>query len=138
MPGNAMNEGCHNVSPSAAPLSPCRPRSMASFMKSVHLMLGLPLFLCLLFFFSIVIFSKQPCLLVMGRKKDIFSFVISASSNVFSLISFRTHLFVYVAMQSTGRALLQHNISNKSLIFLSVFFTIQLSDLFTGIGNTMV
>lgn len=54
----------HNVLSSAALLSSCKLMSMASFMKPVHLIFGLPLFLLPSVFSSIIVFSKDPCLLM--------------------------------------------------------------------------
>ena len=47
-------------------------------------------------------------------------------------------LYVFLAVQSTHRILLQQHISNKAMFFLSAFSTVQLCYLYRVIGNVRV
>ena len=103
-------------SPTHLPSS-CRLIPMASFMKSFHLILGIPLFLFPSIFPGSLSFSKTSASHVpkVGQVSFFFSFFFSffASSDVSGLICFRTHLFVFLATQDIQRTLLQHNNSNE-------------------------
>ena len=123
----------HNILFSASLLSFCKLRPMASFMEPIHLIIGLPLSLPPSVFPSII-FSKEPCLCMVCSKWDRISFVIFAPSNVSALICSRTHLFIFLAAQGIHRALL--HLKWIILFFLSAFFTVQLSHLYTIIWNT--
>ena len=57
------------------------------------------------------------------------SFSISPSSEYSALISLKIDLFHPLAVQVTFRSLLQHHSSKASIIWHSVFFTVQLSQL---------
>lgn len=60
--------GVLSVLSSAALLSSCRLMSVVSVMESVHLIFGFPLFQPPFIFPNIIVFSKEPCLLVMCLK----------------------------------------------------------------------
>lgn len=71
-----MNDA-HNVLSSAALLSSCKLMPMASFMKPVHLIFGLPLFpLPSVFPGIVVVFSKDPCLLMVSLNLHIVKYTL--------------------------------------------------------------
>ena len=70
-------------------------------------------------------------------KEAHFNFVIFASIDVSGLICYGTHLLIFCT-QGIFRAILQHHISNKSIFFLSVFFTVHFSHPYIVIGNKRV
>ena len=59
-----------------------------------------------------------------------FSFSISLSNEYSRLISFRIDWFDLLAVQGTLKSLLQHHSSKASILWLSAFFTVQLSHLY--------
>lgn len=69
--GNTGNECCHDVLPSTARLGFCRLMPVASLIESMHLILGLPLFLPPSSFPSTTGFSRQSCLLMMCLRLDL-------------------------------------------------------------------
>ena len=62
------------------------------------------------------------------------SFSISPSNDYSGLISFRLEL---LALQGTLKSLLQHHISNASILRSSAFFTVQLSHPYMTTGKTI-
>lgn len=64
-PGDPMNEWCPQCPVLSSLLRSCRRVPLTSFMESVPLILGLPLFLLSSVFPSIIISSKEPCFLIM-------------------------------------------------------------------------
>ena len=65
-----------------------------------------------------------------------FSFSISPSSEYSGLISFRIDWFD-LAVQGTLKSLLQHHRSKESILLLSAFFMIQLSNQYMTTGKTI-
>ena len=90
--------------------------SIESLMPSNHLTLFCPLLLL-------------P-LCIWCPKYWSFSFSISLSNEYSRLISFRIDWFDLLAVQGTLKSLLQHHSSKASILWLSAFFTVQLSHLY--------
>ena len=77
---------------------------------------------------SIRVFSNESALSIRWPKYWSFSFSISPSNQSNSgLISFRIHWLDLLAVQETLKSLLQHHSSKASILWLSVFFMVQLS-----------
>ena len=123
---------------SAAPLSLCGLMPVVSVTELISFIFGLPFFLLPSAFPSLIVFSKKPCLLLTHPKWNSISVVFFASSYISGLICSRTHLVMFQVVQGVRRALLQHHISEESILFLSAFFTVQLLHLYIGIENTRV
>ena len=66
-----------------------------------------------------------------------FSFSISPSSEYPGLISFRMDWFDLLAVQGTLKSVLHHHNLKASILWLSAFFTIQLSHLYVTTGKTI-
>ena len=66
-----------------------------------------------------------------------FSFSISASNEYSGLISFRMDWLDLLAVQGTLKSLLQHHSSKASILQLSAFFTVQLSQPYMTTGKTV-
>ena len=66
-----------------------------------------------------------------------FSFSISPYSDHPGLISFRMDWLDLLAVQGTLKSLLQHHISKASVLWLSAFFTVQLSHPYMTTGKTI-
>ena len=106
--------------------SSLRLMSIKSVMPSSHLILCCPLLLppippC------IRIFSNESTLRIRWPKYWSFSFSISPSKEHPGLISFRMDWLDLLAVQGTLKSLLQHHSSKASILWCSVFFTVQLS-----------
>ena len=65
-----------------------------------------------------------------------FSLGISPSNEYSGLISFRIDWFYLLAVQGTRKSLLQHHRLKASILWHSVFFTVQLSHLYITTGKT--
>ena len=65
------------------------------------------------------------------------SFSISPSSEYSGLISFRMDWFDLLEVQGTLKSLVQHHISNASILWHSAFFTVQLSHPYMTTGKTI-
>ena len=108
-------------------------QSLLKFMSIKLMMLSNHLILyCLLLFFSSVFpsirfFSSESALYIRWPKYWNFSFSISPSNEYSGLISFRINWFDLLTVQGTLRSLLQHHILKISVLWQSVFFTVQLS-----------
>ena len=76
---------------------------------------------------SIRVFSNEPALCIRWPKYWSFSFSISPSNEHSGLISFRMDWLELLAVQGTLNSLLQHHSSKASILWLSVFFMVQLS-----------
>ena len=113
----------HNVLSSRALLSPCRLMPMASCMELAHLTLGRPPSMSPSIFPSIVVFSKEPCLLVMCLNQDSFNSVVLSPVMFQAVFPLGLTCLSFWAVQGIWRALLQHRISSES------FFLCQLSSL---------
>ena len=66
-----------------------------------------------------------------------FSFGISPSSEYSGLISLKIDWFDLLAVQGTFRSFLQHHSLKASILWHSVFFTVQLSQLYVTTGKTI-
>lgn len=96
---------------------------MAFFMESIYFLIGLSLFLLPSIFASIIVFPKEPCLLLMSRSRTV-------SALLFLLPAIFQASFApgtLLAVRGICTALLQHHISDEPIyFFLSDFFTLQL------------
>ena len=106
-------------------------------MPSDHLVLCRPLILLPSIFPSIRVFSKESVLLIRWPKDWSFSFNISPSNEYSGLISFRMDWLDLLAVQGTLKSLLQHYSSKASILWCSVFFTVQLSHPYMTTGKTI-
>ena len=86
---------------------------------------------------SIRVFSNESVLRIRWPKYWNFSFSISPSNEHSGLISFRTDWLDLLAGQGTLKSLLQHHSSKASILWCSVFFTVQLSHPFMTTGKTI-
>ena len=111
--------------------------SIESVMPSNHLILCYPLLLLPSIFPSIRVFSNEAALCIRWPKYWSFSFSISPSNVHPGLISFRMDWLDLLAVQGTLKSLLQHDSSKASVLWHSVFFTIQLSHPYTTTGKTI-
>ena len=121
----------------------CISRSLPKFMcialvmPSSHLTLWCPL-LCLPSVFpSIRDFSNVSAVHIKWPKYWSLNFSISPSKEYSGLISIKVDWFDLVAVQGTLRSLLQHHNSKASILRYSVFFTVQLSQLYMTTGKTI-
>ena len=86
---------------------------------------------------SIRVFSNESALRIRWPKDWSFSFNISPSSKHSGLIFFRMDLLGLLAVQGTLKSLLQHYSSKASILWLSVFFKVQLSHPYMTTGKTI-
>ena len=103
-----------------------------SVMPCNHLILSCPLLLLPSIFPSMRVFSNEFTIHIRWPKYWIFS--ISPSNENSGLVSFRIDWVDLLAVQGTLKSLLQHHNSKASILWLSVFFMVQLScsDITTG------
>ena len=106
-------------------------------MPSNHLILCRPLLLLPSIFPSIRVFSNESGLHIRWPKYQSFSFSISPSNEYSGLISLRTDWFDLLAVQGTLKSLLQHHSAKASILWRSVFFTVQLSHPYMTTGKTI-
>ena len=99
--------------------------SIELVMPSSHL-ICFAVLLLLSVFTSIRVFSSESAFCIRWLKYWSFSFSISPSNEYSGVISFRSNWFVLLAVQGTLKSLQYHN-SKASILWLSVFFMIQLS-----------
>src|SRR5574341_700425 len=111
--------------------------SIESVMPSSHLILCHPLLLLPLIPPSIRVFSNESALRMRWPKYWSFSFSIIPSKEHPGLISFRTDWLDVLAVQGTLKSLLQHHSSKASILWSSVFFTVQLSHPYMNTGKTI-
>ena len=109
--------------------------SIQSVMPSNHLILCRPLLLLPSIFPSIRVFSNESVLRIRWPKYWSFSFSISTSNEYSGLISFRMDWLDLLAIQGTPKCLLQHHSSKASILWHSVFFTVQLSHPYMTTGK---
>ena len=102
-------------------------------MPSSHLILCRPLFLPP----PIRVFSNESTLRMRWPKYWSFSFSISPSKEHPGLISFRMDWLDLLAVQRTLKSLPQHHSSKASILWLSAFFTVQLSHPYMTTGKTI-
>ena len=107
-----------------------------SVMPFSHLILCRSLLLLLPIPPSIRVFSNESTLHMRWPKYWSFSFSISTSNEHPGLISFRMDWLDVLAVQGTLRSLLQHHSSKASILWLSAFFTVQLSHPYMTTGKT--
>ena len=101
--------------------------SIESVMPSSHLTLCRPLLLLPPIPPSIRVFSNESTLRMRWPKYWTFSFSIIPSKEHPGLISFRMDWLDLLVVQGTLKSLLQHHTSKASILWRSVFFTVQLS-----------
>ena len=106
-------------------------------MPSSHLILCRPLFLLPLIPPSNRVFSSESTLRLRWPKYWSFSFSIILSNEHPGLISFRMDWGDLLAVQGTLKSLLQHHGSKASILWCSVFFTVQHSPPYMTTGKTI-
>ena len=117
--------------------SSLRLTSIESVMPSSHLILGHPLLLLPPIPPSIRVFCNESTLCMRWPKYWSFSFSIIPSKEHPGLISFRVDWLDLLAVQGTLKSLLQHHSSKASILWLSAFFTVQLSHPYMTTGKTI-
>ena len=121
---------CPSLSPSLLKLM-----SIESVMPSNHLILCHPHLLQPSIFPTSRVFSNESVLCIRYPKYWSFSFSISPSSEYSGVISFRMGWLDLLAVQGTLKSLLQHHSSKASILQCSVFFIVQLSQLYMTTGK---
>ena len=118
-------------------LSQSLPKFMpiASVMPSSHLILWCPPLLVPSIFPSIRDFSSG--LVFASDDPKYWSFSMSPSSEYSGLISLKINWFDFLAVQGTFGSLLQHHSLKASILWLSAFFTVQLSQPYMTTGKTI-
>ena len=113
--------------------------SIASVMPSSHLILSRSLLLLPSIFSSLRDFSSESPIRVRRQmtKYWSFSFRTSPSSDYSGLISLKIDWFDLLVVQRTLRNLLQHHSLKTSILWLSAFFTVQLSQPYMFTGKTI-
>ena len=111
--------------------------SIESVMPSNHLILYHPLLLLPSIFPSIRTFSNESVLCNRWPKYWNFSFSICPSNDYSGLISFRMDWLDLLSVQGTLKSLLQHHSSEAIIFQHSVFFIVQLSQLYMTTGKTI-
>ena len=106
-------------------------------MPSNHLILCHPLPLPSAISPNIKVFSNESVLCIRWPKYWSFSLRISSSNEYSGLISFRMDWLDLLAVQETLKSLFQHNSSNASTLWHSVFFIVQLSHPYMTTGKTI-
>ena len=113
--------------------------SIESVMPSSYLILCRPLLPLPPILPSIRVFSSESILRMKWPKYWSFSFIISPSNEHPGLISFRMDWLGLLAVQGILKSLLQHHISKASILWHSVFFTVQLSHPYmTKVGKKLI
>ena len=112
-------------------------QSIESVMPSSHLILCRPLLLLPPIPPSIRVFSNESTLRMRWPKDWSFSFSISPSNEHPGLISFRMDWLDLLAVQGILKSLLQQHSSKTSILWLSAFFTVQLSYPYMTTGKTI-
>ena len=106
-------------------------------MPSSHLILCRPLLLLPSIPPSIRVFSNESTLHMRWPKYWSFSFSIIPSKEHPGLVSFRMDWLDLLAVQGTLNSLLQHHSSKTSILWLSAFFTVQMSHPCMTTGKTI-
>ena len=83
------------------------------------------------------VFSNESTLCMRWPKDWSFSFSIIPSKEIPGLISFGMDWLDLLAVQGTLKSLLQHHSSKASILWCSVFFTVQLSHPYMTTGKTI-
>ena len=110
---------------------------IASGMPFNHLNLSHPLLLPPSIFPSIRVFSNKTVFHIRWPKYWSFSFSISPSNEYSGWISFKMDWLVLLAVQGTLKSLLQQHSSKASILWLSVFFIVQLPHPYMTTGKTI-
>ena len=108
-----------------------------SVMPSSYLILCCPLLLLPSIVLSIRVFSNESALHIRWPKYWNFSFNTSPTNEHLGLISFRMDWLNLLAVQETLKSLLQHHISEASILWHSAFFIVQLSHPYMATGETI-
>ena len=111
--------------------------SIVLVMPSNHLILCRLLLLPPSIFPSIRVFSIKSVLHIRWPKYWHFSFSISPFNEYLGLISFNIDWFDLLAVQGTHRNLLQYHSLKASILWLSGFFIVQLSQQYVTMGKTI-
>ena len=106
-------------------------------MPSRRLILCRPLFLLPPIPPSITVFSNEISLRMRRPENWSFSFNMGPSNEHPGLISFRMDWLDFPAVQRTLKSLLQHHSSKASILWCSVFITVQLSHPYMTTGKTI-
>src|SRR5574337_830125 len=106
-------------------------------MPSNHLILCHPLLLLPSVFPSIRVFSNESALRIRWPNYWSFSFNISLSNEHPGPISYRMDWLDLLAVQGIFKSLLKHHSSKASILWLSAFFTVQLSHPYMTTGKTI-
>ena len=109
---------------------------VTALMSSSQRARGLPLFLAAPPIPNIIDFSKLFSLRMMCPKYDSCCFFISASSGLVALISSITDLLVLLAVHGILSSLLQHHNSKLSILLVSAFLIVQVSQPYSTTGKT--
>ena len=109
--------------------------SIKSVMPSSHLILCGPLLLLPPVPPSITVFSNESTLRMRWPKYWSFNLSISPSSEHPGLVSFRMDCLDLLALQGTGKSVLQHHSSKASILQRLPFFTVQLSHPYMNTGK---
>ena len=133
-PWTAAHQVCLSITNSRSLL---KLMSIESVMQSNHLILCRPLLLLPTIPPSIRVFSNESTLCMRWPNYWSFSFSISPSNEHPGLISFRMDWLGLLAIQGTLKSLLQHHSSKASILWRSVFFTVQLSHPYMTTGKTI-
>ena len=138
MPNSLWPHGLQHVSLSLT-VSWSLPKfmSIALVIPSSHLILWHPLLLLPSIFPSIRDFSNELAVHIRWPKYWNFSFSISTSNKYSGLISFKIDWFHLLGVQGTLRSLLQHHSSKASILPLSAFFMVQISQQYMTTGKTV-
>ena len=112
-------------------------RSLPKFMSIVLVMPSSYLIWCLLLLTSISTrdFSNESAVHIKWPQYWSFSFSISHSNEYSGLISLKIDWLDLLAAQETFRSLFQHHSSKASVLRCSVFFMVQLSELYMTRGR---
>ena len=111
--------------------------SIELVMPSNYLILCRPLLLLPSLFLIIRVLSNESVLHISWPNCWSFSYSISPSNEYSGLVSIRIDWFALLAVQGTCRSLLQHHSSKASILQLSAFFMVQLSQLYMTTGKTI-
>ena len=111
--------------------------SIESVMPSNHFILCHPLLLLPSIFLSIRVLSNKSAVHITWPKYWSFSVSICPFNEYSGLISFRMEWFDFTAVQGTLKSLLQHHSSKASILQLSVFLMVQLSNPYMTTGKTI-
>ena len=108
-----------------------------SAVPSNHLILCCSLLLLPSIFPCIRVFSSESALCIRWPKFWSFTFSISPSNEYSGLISLMIDWFDLLAAQGTLESLLQHHVSEASILWRSAFFMVQLSHLYMTTDKTI-